>query len=62
MKELRKGKDVIRLSSTSNDLSPSLLSINAINWIASFATIIPFVIIPLYARSVLERPFFRQTL
>jgi MFS family permease len=43
---------VIHLSSTSNDLTPSLLSINAINWIASFATIIPFVIIPLYAVSL----------
>jgi len=29
-----------------------MISINAINWLASFASIIPFVIIPLYARSL----------
>lgn len=43
---------MIHLSSTKNDLTPSLLSINGINWIASFASIIPFIIIPLYARSL----------
>jgi MFS family permease len=40
------------LNSTKNNHTPSLVSINAVNWLASFATIIPFVIIPLYARSL----------
>lgn len=43
---------MISVTSTARNDIPSLTSINVINWLASFATIIPFVIIPLYARSL----------
>ncbi|MFX1520007.1 MAG: MFS transporter [Promethearchaeota archaeon] len=47
---------------TEKDLAPSLLPINVTNWLSSFAAIIPFVVIPLYARTYLGATLFQASI
>jgi MFS family permease len=47
---------------TEKALRPSLLSINVTNGFSSFAAIVPFVIIPLYARTYLGATLFQASI
>ncbi len=53
---------MISLNSTTSDGAPSLISINITNWLSSFAAIVPFVIIPLYARTYLGATLFQASI
>lgn len=50
------------MDSANKDSTHSFLPINIVNWLFSTATIIPFVIIPLYARSVLGASLLEASL